>query len=51
MLNNINSNHNFKNINNDSSTKIANNANTNIEGISLIHEPCVDYIIDIIDML
>jgi len=47
MLNNINSNHNFKNINNDSSTNIANNANTNIEGISLVHEPCVDYIIDI----
>lgn len=42
MLNNIN----FKNIdNNKTSTKIANNATTSIEGVvSSTHEPCVNYI-------
>lgn len=44
MLNNINTNHNFKNIKNNSSSNVANNANTNIEGFSVSHKPCVDYI-------
>lgn len=44
IFNNLNSNHNLKIINSNSSTKITNKINTNLEGVSLTHEPCDDSI-------